>query len=129
MQLIATINNNTYQIGGDVEGAGGSGYDAVFRLLKTYDENNTIISETLELLEGDFSSCVEKIENDELLDILFYGVEKEANSEECTYTLYEPFQGYLYNGESLKIHHALSPYNYIYWDAEEFYGDQTPDSE
>ena len=76
---------NYIKVGGttySIPGSGGGLYDAVIRRMTVYDSNGIMSSNSIDLMDGDFYTCLSKLENNEYLTIGIYEVEDARSINE-----------------------------------------------
>ena len=107
--LVLTMNDDLeYQLGGETA----NGYDAIFRSLRTYDnQTGDLLTNEFALLSGTFSNCVNKLQNNQLLNIVYYSDDGDTRQVYRVekYTTDSTFS-------HIKIYVEVGPFEYIYWN-------------
>jgi hypothetical protein len=110
-------DNLEYQLGGETA----NGYDAIFRSLRTYDnQTGDLLTNEFALLSGTFSNCVNKLQNNQLLNIVYYSDDGDTRQVYRVekYTTDSTFS-------HIKIYVEVGPFEYIYWSADQIYTEST----
>jgi hypothetical protein len=81
---------NYIKVGGttySIPGSGGGLYDAVIRRMVVYNSSGDQLSDSLDIMDGDFYTCLSKLENNEYLTIGVYESHDQRNAGQGILTL------------------------------------------